>query len=441
MNPQSQTMPEPSEASPWKTVTLSSLGSALEYFDFVIYAVFAATISKEFFPSDSAVTSLFNTFLVFAGGYIMRPIGGVFFSHIGDRFGRKPAFLASMLLMSFTMIAMALVPNTAHWGLGATVLFTLLRLLQGLSIGGEVPSAITYVVESVPRRGVTGCGLIMGAMAIGVLAATGTSAALTSLLPAEYLALAWRLAFVVGGLLGVCSYFLRRKLLETQALEHHVASEESLPFVELLRAYPGRVVTGIGIAAVVAIYSALLYAYLPAYLVRVLGYDAVAVSSSMMVCLVVGPIATVLMGMLGDIYPPHLIHRLGSSIALVGAIPAFNMLVGHQGNLTLILVTFALIGSFMIASHAWILADIFPKRVRCTGIAVAYNISFAVFGGFTPVIVTGLIASSGNNAIPGAYLAVVAAIAVAASFVIPKFAGNLRPRNPSTTAALAERVA
>ncbi|WP_448044986.1 MFS transporter [Bradyrhizobium liaoningense] len=99
--------------SPWKTVTVSSLGSALEYYDFVIYAVFAATISKEFFPSDSAVTSLFNTFLVFAGGYVMRPLGGIFFSHIGHRFGRRPAFLASMLLMAFTMIAMSLVPSFA----------------------------------------------------------------------------------------------------------------------------------------------------------------------------------------------------------------------------------------------------------------------------------------------------------------------------------------
>ncbi|WP_448044985.1 MFS transporter [Bradyrhizobium liaoningense] len=191
-----------------------------------------------------------------------------------------------------------------------------------------MPSAITYVVESIPHRGVTGCAIIMAAMAAGVLLANGCNALLISWLPPEMVAYAWRIAFVLGGVLGLVNYPLRKNTLHGYAQSGVVTAR--IPFVALLRRFPGRVISGMAVASVVAIYSSLFYVYIPSYLTRILDYDPKEVATTLTICFFVGPLATLLFGVVGDRVSALKLHRFGSVVIVFGAVSAFMALVGHN---------------------------------------------------------------------------------------------------------------
>jgi MFS family permease len=146
--------------SQWRVIILSSLGGALEFYDFVIYSMFASYIAKAFFPASNQLTSELLSWTVFAVGYLARPLGGMIFSHFGDKYGRRKVFITAMLLMSLSTVSMGLLPSYAHWGILSSLLMVSLRLLQGFCLGGELPGAITYVVETAPRTAGFATGFI-----------------------------------------------------------------------------------------------------------------------------------------------------------------------------------------------------------------------------------------------------------------------------------------
>jgi MFS family permease len=152
----------------YKIIILSSLGGALEFFDFTIYALFASYLSANFFPEQNPIVALINTFAVFAVGYFVRPLGGILFGHFGDRYGRKNAFTISALVMALATLFMGLLPNYQHIGLWAPILLILLRIFQGISVGGEVPGAIVFIAEHLAnRRPGLGIGFIIMGVTLG----------------------------------------------------------------------------------------------------------------------------------------------------------------------------------------------------------------------------------------------------------------------------------
>src|SRR5436309_15512557 len=166
----------------WRIVLLASLGGTLEFYDFVVFGIFAKDIADAFFPSTSAIVSLMASFAAFATGYLARPIGGVVLSHYGDRFGRRRVFLWSVFVMSGATLGMGLVPSYAQWGIAASTVMVLLRLVQGFCLGGELPGALTYVVETAPRTAPLVCGVVFACVTSGVAVGTGVSLAVRSLL-------------------------------------------------------------------------------------------------------------------------------------------------------------------------------------------------------------------------------------------------------------------
>ena len=197
----------------WKIVVLASLGGTLEFYDFVVFGVFARDIAAAIFPAGSLLISLMASFAAFAAGYLARPIGGIFLSHYGDRYGRRTVFLVSVFVMSCATIGMGLVPSHARWGAAASALMVTLRIVQGLCLGGELPGALTYAVETAPRLAPLVGAIVFACVTMGVAAATGISLSLRTLLPPETVpAIAWRIAFIVGGLGGIVSFLLRRSL-------------------------------------------------------------------------------------------------------------------------------------------------------------------------------------------------------------------------------------
>src|SRR5205809_2162206 len=193
----------------WRIVLLASLGGTLEFYDFVIFGVFAKDIADAIFPNPTPLISLIVSFAAFAAGYLARPLGGIVLSHFGDRYGRRRVFLVSIFVMSGATFGLGLVPSFATWGQAASVLMVVLRLIQGFCLGGELPGALTYVVETAPRHAPFVCGVVFSCVTMGVAAASGVSLALRTILMPETAPLyAWRIAFVVGGLGGAVSFLL-----------------------------------------------------------------------------------------------------------------------------------------------------------------------------------------------------------------------------------------
>jgi len=433
INPATRGRPAPAAGSPAatvRTVVLASLGGALEFYDFVAYGIFAAYIAPTFFPAQDELASLLRTFAVFAGGYLIRPLGGMAFSHFGDRFGRRSTFLASLLGISLATLGMALCPSYQVWGGWAPAAFVTLRLLQGFCLGGELPGAITYVAEAAPpgRAGLA-CGLLFCCASLGVVLASGVNAGLNAMLPAEAMAqYGWRLAFGLGALLGLLSYLPRRLLMESPVFSLMRERQEvaRMPLLLVLRRDLGRVAVGIGTTAVVAAFNGVLFAYLPAYLVRVAGYPPGAVAPAVTLGLIANALAVLAAGALSDRVPARTVLRLGALAILLASGPFFWAVSAHGGpGLVWLLAGFGALGGVASGAFAVVLARLFPARVRFSGVALAFNTSFALFSGLAPVAAAGLIAWTGSQQAPGLYLAGSALLALAASL----WAGRLGSGN------------
>src|SRR5918994_3079671 len=263
------------DSAGWRIVLLASLGGTLEFYDFVIFGVFARDIAQAVFPSTDPIVALMASFAAFAAGYLARPLGGIVLSHYGDRHGRRTVFLWSVFIMSGATLGMGLVPTYAQWGVAASALMVTLRLIQGFCLGGELPGALTYVVETAPRIATFVCGIVFACVTMGVAVATGVSLAVRTYMdPALVPVYGWRLAFILGGLGGVLSFVLRRSLEESPEFERMRSLASRQPFRELLRTHARPVVVGCAVLAGTAVFTALFFSHLPAYLTAVLKYDA-----------------------------------------------------------------------------------------------------------------------------------------------------------------------
>src|SRR4051812_7626251 len=196
-------------AGGWRIVLLASLGGTLEFYDFVVFGIFARDIGAAIFPASSPLVSLMASFAAFATGYLARPLGGIVLSHYGDRYGRRPVFLGSVFVMSAATLGMGFVPAYAQWGAAAAALMVALRIIQGFCLGGELPGALTYVVETAPRIAPFVCGVVFACVTMGV--AVGTRVGLsgrTFLDPSLLPAYGWRLPLIIrGGPGGVVVFF------------------------------------------------------------------------------------------------------------------------------------------------------------------------------------------------------------------------------------------
>jgi MFS transporter, MHS family, proline/betaine transporter len=410
----------------WKIIILASLGGALEFYDFIVYGIFAQYIATAFFPSSDPLTSLIDVFAVFAIGYLSRPLGGLLFSHIGDRSGRRRSFLVSLLIMTFATLGMSLLPGHTTLGVAASILFVSLRFIQGCCVGGELPGAITYVVETAPRRAGLACGVVFFCVNTGVFLATSVSSTLHAYLsPVEMQAYGWRLAFGFGALLGIISYMLRSALEESpafrqmrQQMQHGAAR---LPVVDLLKKFPGPVLTGIGVAGLVQAFNGLLFVAMAPYLTRVLGYDPHQVAVAVNIAIGVLSVGIIIVGFASDLVPRRYVHRIGAVLLMLLSYPAYQALAGHTVNLYLLFALIGLIGAFANGTFGVLLADLYPTEVRFSGVAMSYNFAAAIFSGFAPLVIGSLLATTGDKAAPGYFMIAVAAIAVAAGLFLKRY--------------------
>ena len=413
-------------AAGWKIVLLASLGGTLEFYDFVIFGVFARDIAQALFPATDPLVSLIFSYATFAVGYLARPIGGIVLSHYGDRYGRRAVFLWSVFIMSAATLGMGLVPTYASWGVGASILMVTLRLIQGFCLGGELPGALTYVVETAPRIAPFVCGVVFACVTMGVAVATGVSLSVRTYMdPALIPTYGWRLAFVIGGLGGVLSFALRRSLEESPEFARMRSLAARLPFSELLRTNSRQVTIGCLLLAGTGCFNGLFFSHLPGYLSGVLQYDPRQAVYSQTIGVIASSLGILLTGWLGDRVPPRYLLRAGVALLLVFAYPFYSALEARSVNLTVLCVLAGLAAGLTNGSFAVLLTDLFPTRVRFTGVALAFNIAFTIFSGTAPLVATSLISKTGSRTSPAYMMMVSAALALIASIWVERLGGNV----------------
>ena len=415
---------------------LASLGGTLEFYDFVIFGVFGADIGRAIFPSSTPLVELISSYGAFAAGYFARPIGGIVLSHFGDRYGRRTVFLLSLFVMSGATLAMGLVPTYAAWGVAASATMVLLRLLQGFCIGGELPGALTYVVETAPRQAALVCGVVFACVTYGVAVATGVSVGVRTFLPPELVAdYGWRIAFVLGGLGGIVSFVARRAMEESPEFVKMKALAARHPFREVLRSHRGAVLTGIGILALTGGFNGLYFSHMPGYLGRVLGYDARQAVVAATVGVVIHATMIFVVGWLARRIAPLTLLRAGTIGLLIFGYPFYVALAAKPASPTALLVGIGLIAGFINGTYACLLTDLFPTRIRFSGVALAFNVSFTLFSGTAPLVATELIRQTGSNVAPALILAVCGVLTLVASFVHPRYSGHVLGARSGTPAS------
>lgn len=377
----------------YKTLSLAALGGALEFYDFIIFVFFAVVIGELFFPADIPEwLRQFQTFGIFAAGYLARPLGGIIMAHFGDLIGRKRMFTLSILLMALPTLMIGLLPTYAVLGIGAPLALLGLRILQGAAIGGEVPGAWVFVAEHVPARRVgLACGTLTAGLTAGILLGSLIATAVNkNLTPAEVSEWGWRVPFLLGGIFGIVAMYLRRWLHETPIfaeMQANKALAEELPLKTVLRSHKGSVVISMLLTWLLSAGIVVVILMTPTYLQKVHGIspaDALTANSLAILALTLG---CIVYGRLIDALGSGPTFMLGS-LLLAGSSYAFyhGLVAGTEQLVPLYMLAGFAVG--IVGAVPYVMVNAFPAVVRFSGLSFSYNVAYAIFGGLTPMLVT-----------------------------------------------------
>jgi MHS family proline/betaine transporter-like MFS transporter len=401
------------------------VGNALEWYDFAVFGFLAPMIGENFFPSDDPLDSLLGAFGVFAAAFLARPAGGMLFGYIGDQFGRKKALQLSVMMMAVPTFLVGVLPTHAQIGTLAPVLLILLRIAQGLSVGGELIGSIAFVAENAPpgQRGYFSSWTFSSCytgMMLGSLSAVGLDLALGPLAMADW---GWRLPFLSGIFIGLAAIWMRKELTETPIFEKMKAEGRlgGNPLAEAVQLVPGSIFHASVLVILVGGGFYTLFIWWPTFLNRFvqphMSYATAFNTLSLMLLIILIPIT----GRLSD--------QLGRRSLLVWSSAGLTLLswplflLASQGGFLPVLVAqlcfTALMGLFLGPIPA-ALVDLFPARVRYSAIAISYNISLCVFGGTAPLVATWLIKHYHTVSAPALYLVILSGLNLLAALALPQ---------------------
>jgi MFS family permease len=409
-----------------RALIAGSIGNFIEWYEFAVYGFLATVIAKNFFQleGEAPLTGLILTYAAFAVAFFFRPLGAVVFGRLGDRIGRKPTLILVLVMMTLATTAIGLVPVYAAIGVAAPLLLTLLRILQGLFAGGEYGGAVSLMTEFAPRgkRGLYGAWQSF-TVALGLLAGAGIVALMSALLsPEAMLDWGWRIPFFIALPMGGVALWLRMNMEETPSF----VRQQKMDVVPVKASKSGiakAIVTGIGRLMV---WSAAGYTYLvimPSYLQSALhtGFNQallIAVISNIGFAITIIP-----SGALSDKIGRRTVMVLAAVLLLVLALPLLKILQAESSTLLVkgivVLIAGGLVGMLAGPGPA-MLSEMFPTKVRYTGLGLAYSLSNALFSGCAGLIITGLIKQTGNLDIPAYYVMATAVVSIIALMTLRK---------------------
>jgi MFS family permease len=369
-------------------------------------------------------------------------MGGIVLSHFGDRYGRRIVFIVTILAMTGATVGMGLLPTYAQWGVAASFAMIALRFIQGFCLGGELPGAITYVVETAPKRAGFAAGVIFFCVNSGVVIATLLNLGLQENLTQEQLGeWGWRVAFLAGGVLGVISFLLRLTLGETAEFQRMKHAAVKLPMAQVLGTSAVNVVLGIGVLAASAGFNGLLFAYIPTYLSQNAGYTPLEASQAQNLCLGILSFGLLFAAWLGDRIPRRWILGTGALLAIVLSIPFFAAVSSHSVNLLVLFALAGVVASCLNGACVGIIGDLFPTFIRFSGVALAFNVAFSVGSGVAPLAATSLVKATGELTGPAWYMMGCALLTLIAALLVRRFEGHILKSSAADVADVKPAVA
>lgn len=413
-----------------RTVVAATLGNFVEWYDFVVYGYFAAFLAQAFFPADDPLTGLLVAFAGFGVAFCMRPVGALFFGSVGDRFGRRATLSWILLIASAATFAIGCIPGYARVGVVAPLLVVVARMAQGFAAGGEYGGATAYLVECAPecRRAFYG-SLQAATMGLAMLAGAMFGAALTAwMAPGPLLEWGWRIPFLVAFPLGFVGLYLRCRLDETPSFAAVDADRRAAaPLRAVLSGHRRPLARAVGLVAGWST-TAYLLVYLPAYIPLAYSYEPLDALLGVGVGLAVYAGGSPLVALVADTVGRRPVLLVAAGGSAVFAVPAF-LLLSLGGPLPLLLATVGIGGILACygAAGSTLISELFPTRVRYTALSVGYSVAVSVFGGFSPLIATWLLASTGVSFAPGLYVAATGVVAFVAMSTVRETARSPLP--------------
>jgi MHS family alpha-ketoglutarate permease-like MFS transporter len=410
-----------------KAIVAATLGTIVEYTDWVIYATFSSILARQFFPAGDGITSLLSVLAVFAVGFIMRPIGGAVLGQVADRYGRKKGLTLSILLMSLASLVIGICPNYESIGIAAPIILVFARLVQGFSAGGEFGSASAFLIESAPphRRAFAGswqwfainAGTLVSFMLGFALASLGSDAALNDW--------GWRVAFVIAALMGVITLWIRLSVRETEIFKAKAASNsKSRPMRELFFSHRRDALRVIGIAMAGNLLN---YVWMVSYPSQVHLITGMSIRETLLAGVVAVSVSLLLLpfaGMLADKIGRRPVLIAFAVASILWAWPSFGLLYPGISvmEVTVIQTISMIIMCGFGAASAVTMAEQFPAEVRVTGIALPYALSVTLFGGTAPYFMASM-AGWGYGHLFWIYLAVMSLISCVVYVRMPETKG------------------
>jgi MHS family proline/betaine transporter-like MFS transporter len=405
-----------------RVVAAGAIGNLLEWYDFALYGYFAATIGRTFFPHEDPLAQLLSAYGIFAIGFVVRPLGGVVVGHIGDRFGRGTALTVSVAAMAVPTFLIGVLPGYQTLGLLAPILLTALRMIQGISVGGESSISMIFMVEQATegRRGLMGAVSSVGATG-GMMLGSATGALLAWLLPPAALETwGWRIPFLLGLAVGIAGYYLRRNLAETPR------PPAANPLLAAVREHGGLMGRLFALSILNAVGFFVVFVYIVTWLQRADGISPARALGLNTVSMLLYMLVVYAMARLSDRIGRKPLMMAGVAVCFFGAVPFFWLM--HHSDPLVIFV--GQLGFVLALGMTWGVApaltvEATPPATRCTVIALSFNATMGLVGGVTPLVATWLVARTEHDLSPALLVMGAAAISFIA---LLSFAESYRNR-------------
>lgn len=389
-----------------KVVTASVIGATIEWYDFFLYGVVAGIVfNKLYFPAGDPVVSTLLAYATFAVGFVARPLGGVVFGHFGDRIGRKSMLILTLMIMGVSTVLIGLVPTYDRVGLWAPVALLLLRVAQGIGLGGEWGGAVLMAYEFAPQheRGFYASIPQMG-LSIGLCLASGVVALLSATLSdAQFMAWGWRIGFLLSGLMVFVGLYIRLNVQESPEFAEvkRRNRQTELPFADMMRRYPGNILKGMGARYVDGVFFNVFGVFVISWLTQNVHVSRGQALGGVMAAAIIMCFFIPYFGRMSDRLGRTRVYFWGAIVSGISAFPAFWFMATSGGNpLVLwlsIIIPFGIFYAAVYGPEAALFCELFDTRVRYTGISFVYQFSGIFASGITPMIATVLVGAGGGS--------------------------------------------
>ncbi|CCE08906.1 shikimate transporter [Bradyrhizobium sp. STM 3843] len=428
MSMMAETISDRRPASPIAhVVSASVLGTAIEWYDFLIYGIAAALVfNKLFFPAFDPLIGTIAAFGTYAVGFVARPIGGAIIGHFGDRLGRKTMLMATLLIMGAGTFLIGCLPTYQQIGIWAPILLVALRFIQGIGLGGEWSGAVTMVAEHAgDRRGFWG-SLVQVGFPAGVAASTAIFSAMSALPEASFLSWGWRVPFLASIVMVAVGLFVRFRLAETPAFQELVQRDERVaqPVIEVIRRDWWSFLLAVGVTVSEVGLAYLLTVFVITYSTSKLALPREIVLNAVVYAALVEFITLPLAGWLSDLYGRRALYLTGALTTVVLAFPLFWLLDTRDTTVITItmIVTMTMTHALLFGPKAAFMPELFGTRVRYSGASLGANVAAALSGGFSPVIATALLVWAGASWPISLYIIALSLISALAVIATPETA-------------------